>query len=152
MKNIIALVLIITTVGLAGCATTNTPVYIKSVKPQTQRFYAGHAATIAAVKLALQDLGWEVEQEADPQVYEVDSLLSAKEQILLITKLRETRFFLGTRYARMNIYVWSRDEVSEVEVRYAVTTDLFLIRPRSYGNKNMARRLFERITQHLAEP
>ena len=40
----------------------------------------------------------------------------------MITDLRDTRFFVGTRYSRMNVYIRSQQKESEVELRYLGVT------------------------------
>jgi hypothetical protein len=137
--------------GLIGCTSTQIPVYLKDRKPSAQRFYADHQRVVAASKQALTDLGWMIENEMEPQVFEVDPERQVKESILLVTEIRETRFFLGTRYARMNIFVNSSGEVSEVEMRYVVISDVAFLKSKAYGNRKIASRFFELVKKNLGE-
>ncbi len=150
MKKIILLLLMLFV--FAGCSSVQIPAYIQEKKPFNQRFYAGYPRVVAACQQALLDLGWVVEKEVAPQVFEVVSADSPEgENILLVTETRETRMILGTRYARMNIYVRSKGDISDVEVRYMVITDLFLYKPKVFGDEAFAQRFFSRMQLHLGE-
>ncbi len=143
-------VLLLMFVGFfAGCTTIQVPGYLQNKRASTKQFYADFARTSQAVRLAFSDLGWEIEEEASPEVYEISSQRGVKEELLMITKIRQTSFFVGTRYARINVYVRSNGEVSEVEMRYMVTSTFLIWKPSTYGNENLAKRFFELVDRHF---
>ena len=77
----------------------------------------------------LKDLGWEIEKQTDPSLYEhsgEDSIESVK-KVLIFTKVRQSGFFLGSRYSLVNIYLRSSlQDVTEVEIRYLAIDSTFL--------------------------
>jgi len=149
MKKIILIALLFC---LTGCASTHIPLYIQDRKPFTRRFYTSHQQALAAVKETLADLRWAVAEEAEPQIFEVNTeKQSAHEKVLLISEIKVTRMFVVARYARMNIYIHSTGDVSEVEMRYMVVNGMPLFRPRSYGSESLAKRFFNLVDTHLKQ-
>jgi len=135
-----------------GCTTTRIPAYIQDKNPYVKRFPAGFEATSAAVEQTLADMGWEIDETTDPIVYEQDRINDLDEkQVLLLTTIRQTGMFLGTRYAKMNIYLRSKKEVSEVELRYVTITVTPLKTLTSYRNDSAAQRILDHVEKLLLE-
>lgn len=135
---------------LFGCATATIPFYLPNKKPYVKRFFANYETTLATVNQTLKDLGWKVEKAIDPAVYEQMRTSDLDEkQILLLTEIRETRLVVGTRYARMNIYLRSKKEISEVEIRYLTISSTTLKTIKDYSNDSEVRRLFEHLEEIL---
>lgn len=144
MRKFVLIILVF----LTGCTTAQIPQYLQADHPYMRRFYADFEQTQAAINQALTDLGWEIEKTTDPLVYEesvVNNLDGQK--VLIMTKIRQTPLFLGTRYAKMNIYIRSKNKISEVEIRYYTVTSLPLRNLDSYRNDSAA----ERILKHIGE-
>lgn len=134
----------------AGCATTSMPSYLQPKKPYIKRYYANHDKALASVKTTLQELGWSIEETADPGVYEHTRLNELDEhEVLLVTEVRPTPMFVGTRYARMNVYLRSKKDTSEVEVRYLTTTSTALNNFSTYNNDAAVKRFFLRLDEVL---
>ncbi len=136
----------------SGCATTRIPAYIQDTNPYVKRFPANFDVMDAAVRQTLADMGWTVEETTDPVVYEQDRINDLDEkQELILTTVRQTAMFLGTRYAKMNVYVRSKNEISEVELRYVTITVTPVKTLTSYRNDSAAQRIFDHIEKLLLE-
>lgn len=147
MKKLLMVIFLVT---IVGCSTAVIPNYLPENKPYTQRFQAGYDRTLGAVEETLADLGWQIEQTLDPLVYEQDRERTPDQKdVLIITGVRQTPLFIGTRYAKMNVYIRSGQDVSEVEVRYITVTSLLLRNFTSYSNNSAARRVLEHIKKLL---
>lgn len=147
MKNFF---FVLAVVLLAGCATTNMPSYLQPKKPYLTRYYANYEKSLGAVKQTLTELGWTLEETTDPGVYEHTRFNDLDEsQVLLVTVVRPTPMLIGTRYARMNIYLRSKKDLSEVEVRYLTTTSTALNNFSTYNNDSAVKRFFERLSEVL---
>ena len=136
---------------LAGCATIEIPQYIQDRNPYQKTFYNDFDKTLEAVRQALNDLGWTIEKETQPSVYERNRLLEEEggQAILLFTDVRRTSFFLGSRYARLNIYLRGSDRVSDVEIRYLTLNSLAIKTFRQYKNDAAVERIFHKIEENL---
>ncbi len=135
---------------LTGCASVYLPVYLQDKNPYTRRFYAGYDEAFQAVDQALKDLGWEQEKAIDPLVYERQRGTDLDEQqTLILTKTRQTPLFVGTRYARMNIYLRAKKGISEIEIRYLTTSDFFFRWIKSYRNESAVNRIFAHLDELL---
>ncbi len=135
---------------LTGCATTDIPSYLQPKKPYLKRYYANYEKSLSSVKTILAELGWTLEESTDPGVYEHTRFNDLDEnQLLLVTAVRPTPMLVGTRYARMNIYLRSKKDVTEVEVRYLTTTSTALNNFSTYNNDSAVKRFFERLTDVL---
>ena len=133
-----------------GCTSAVIPNYLPDEKPYTKRFQADHKIALQAVRQALRELGWDIEQTLDPLVYEQDQIAdSGKDDILIMTAIRQTPLFVGTRYAKMNIYIRSLKDVSDVEIRYLTVTSLPFKNVTSYSNDSAVDRVFEHIEKIL---
>lgn len=114
-------------VFLCGCVTVDVPNYIKDNKPYKESFYTGFDEALNAVTQTIEKFGWIISGTSDPSVFERRAALAGQDlrQMLLFTDIRETKFFLGTRYARMNIYVREKEKNTvDVEIRYVTITSL----------------------------
>jgi hypothetical protein len=141
------LLLVFAAVILVGCTTAQIPQYLQDKKPYIQRFYADYEDTLEVTHEALKQLGWKVEQTADPHVFEQQGATNDlnEKQILIFTEVRQTPLFVGTRYAKMNIFIRSKGKLSEVEIRYLTVNSLPLKNFQSYQNKSAADRVFDCI-------
>lgn len=143
-------ILIFALLLLTGCATTDIPSYLQPKKPYLKRYYANYEKSLSSVKTILAELGWTLEESTDPGVYEHTRFNDLDEnQLLLVTAVRPTPMLVGTRYARMNIYLRSKKDVTEVEVRYLTTTSTALNNFSTYNNDSAVKRFFERLTDVL---
>ena len=135
---------------LTGCASIFLPTYLQDKNPYTRRFYANYDESLQALNQTLKDLGWESEKAIDPLVYERQHATDLDEQqTLILTKTRQTPMFLGTRYARMNIYLRAKKGISEIEIRYLTTTDLFFRGLKSYRNDSAVNRIITHLEKLL---
>lgn len=134
---------------VTGCTAVNVPSYLQDKRPYIRRVYATFPQTVTAVETALAETGWTIEKKLDPVVYEQTDKNLDGENLLLITQTRQTPMFLGTRYARMNIYIRSNQGVAEVEVRYLTITSIFPKNFRSYKNESAAERFLGLVEQRL---
>lgn len=149
MKKILFLFLL---GSIIGCSTVQIPSYVKDEKSFEERFYANHDRVKSAVSQALTDMGWVVDRELDPNIFEMNpGYEDYEEGVLLITKVRRTWMLVTSRYIRMNVYIFSNNDVSQVEMRYLAINDMFFFKPRSYGSENMAERLFSLVKKYLGE-
>lgn len=147
MKKWIAMLLVF---ALAGCTSTGIPTYIPDQKASKKRFYATFSEAQSGVEKALEDLGWTVEKTMAPSVYEKNETNDLTErELLFVTEVRQTSFFLGTRYARMNIFLRSQKNISEIELRYITVTSTFIKTFRNYGDNATLKRIMERIEAEL---
>ncbi|MCK5214968.1 MAG: hypothetical protein KAR05_06410 [Candidatus Omnitrophica bacterium] len=144
--------LIFLLIGLMGCASVQIPAYVKDKKPYTKRFYANYEQAYEALNKTLLDLGWEIEGTMDPAVYEQDSSSDLDEKkTLVLTHIRQTPLFIGTRYAKMNIFLRSKKKISEFEIRYVTVTSLLFKNFTSYRNDSAAERMFEYLDKTIKE-
>ena len=135
----------------AGCSTIDIPQYLQDKHPYQKTFYQSFDRTLEATRQTLTDLGWKVAKEVQPSVYERNRALEEGEgkALLIFTDVRRTPFFLGSRYARLNIYLRGGDKVTEVEIRYLTLNSLALKTFRHYKNDAAAERIFKKIEEKL---
>ena len=138
----------------AGCASVTIRNYIREEHPYRKTFYAPYDAVLEATVQSLKDSGWEISKKTDPAVFERnrDQGDHQVKQVLLFTDVRQMALVLGTRYARMNIYLQSSpsgDNSTDVELRYLTVTSVSLKNFYNYRNDGYARKLFERIGSRL---
>ena len=67
MKHLLSLLLVFT---LAGCASINIPSYVQDKNAHKKVFYSSYDEVHDATTNALGDLGWKIEAETDPALYE----------------------------------------------------------------------------------
>lgn len=110
-----------------GCASVMVPQYIRDEYPYRKNLYADFGRVQEAVEEALKESGWQVAKTTDPALFERNKtpVDPQARQALIFTEIRQTALFLGTRYARMNIYLHAGpDTTTEVEVRYLTVTSV----------------------------
>ncbi len=148
MKRVIVLFFML---FFVGCVSATIPHYLQDKSPYKKKFYASYDDTLKAVQTTLPDLGWKITSLSDPVVYEQNSAgnEAVPKQILMFTDVRQTAFFLGTRYAKMNIYVRSLSDGTEVEIRYITVTSTPFKTLKNYKNDNAVQRIFDRIEKAL---
>ena len=150
MKNFTALSILI--LFVTGCASLQFPAYIQDKNPYTQKFYGEHDQIVAAVKKSLTDLGWPVDGVADPTTYEQRVPEPESENVLIYTQVRQTPMILWTTYRRVNVFVHSKNKVSDVEIRYAKIKALPFKQFKGFKNDPLVKRIFQRITDELNQP
>ncbi|VAX37557.1 hypothetical protein MNBD_UNCLBAC01-1947 [hydrothermal vent metagenome] len=148
VKQFFAFILLFT---IFGCATIVVPNYIQDKNPYKRKFYASFEKTFEATLAAVQEAGWVVEQQTDPSVFErVESGEFGDQQTLLITGIRKMGLFVGTRYAKLNIYIRTGSgNVSEVEIRYLSVNSTLVKNFYNYKHDKSAERLFLYIESAL---
>ena len=147
MKKISALIFLITLTS--GCVSIQIPEYIQDHHPYKKEFTAAFDKTLAATKQALAGLGWRILKSYQPGVFEQTPVPAGEEQLLLFTESKQSYRFLFSRYSRLNIYLRSLKDTTEVEIRYAVLTPLPMKSLKSYRNDRLVRQLFRQIEVQL---
>lgn len=143
--------LILIMIFLTGCASVNIPKYIVDENPYKKKFYSEFETTLKVTVSTLKDFGWEVEEITKPSVFERAKDLGVEnQQVLLFTNIRETSMFLGSRFARLNVYVRSgTDNISEVEIRCITVNSVVYNKFTSYKKDSAVERIFDKIQEHL---
>ncbi len=136
--------------GFCGCAKNYVPHYLQKHHPYIRRFHGNFELSRTAVTQALQDMGWTISEETEPEVYEHHPYndLDAQ-QILLITDKKEIKSFWGRRYSIVNVFLRHKNNVSEIEIRIMKGHSVWLKEFRRYRDDKTADRLFESIEQTL---
>ena len=148
MKKILGSLLLLC---LIGCSSVRVPNYIRDQYPYKRTFYAPFDQVHATVAETFQESGWVIEKESEPSLFERQrGPENDRKQILLFTKIRQTSFFVGSRYARMNAYLWeTADKETEMEIRYLTVTSILLKSFNSYRNDKAVEDIFKRIDEGL---
>ena len=148
MKRII---IILSLFLLSGCASVKVPGYIRDENPYKKKFYANFDDTLKITVRTLRDFGWDVEKTTNPSVFERSQVPDVKEkQVLLFTNIRSTSMFLGSRYARLNVYIRSiSNNISEVEIRCITLNSVVLKSFTSYKKDAAVERMFKHIEEQL---
>ncbi|MBF0484660.1 MAG: hypothetical protein HQL25_08170 [Candidatus Omnitrophica bacterium] len=145
--------IIMCAIFVAGCSTAQVPKYLQAKKPYIKRFYGSYDQVVEAVRLALKETGWTIEKEVPPTIYEysTESEFGDKRQILILTNVNETPYFIGTRYSRINVYVreGSSDQ-TEVELRYLKVHSFSFKGFYRYGKRTFSQKFFDSIEKTLA--
>jgi len=140
-------------IGLMGCASIAIPDYIQEESPYKKVYYASYEDVLSSVTDVLNDLGWKSKGNVDPRIYEFGRKTpDESKQILILTELRQTPLFVGTRYAKLNIFIQSVDDNStEVEFRYLRITSFAFNNFYRYKNDRLAQRIFNNVEKELAK-
>ena len=146
-----ALLGIVSLLFLSGCTAAVLPQYLSDKHPYKKEFFAGYDESVAAARMALDELGWKVSGEGDPMTYERQSSPSEK-RIILFSEIRQTPLFLGTRYAKLNVMVRGIQDKTEIEIRYVTVTSVPFKSIQTYKNDATVQRIFEHIAKHLKVP
>lgn len=148
-KSIIALLVI----GcLSGCTSVDVPKYIKDEHPYKQVIYASFEKTLEATTEALADAGWKIVSKSDPNVFEHSAVKDPNgQQVLLFTDIKDIPLFLGTRFARINVYLRStgRPNETEVELRYLTVNSVALGSFKNYKHPVATDRIFNDINKYV---
>ena len=151
-KSVNKLILFLGLLAVSGCTTIAIPSYIKSENPYKKTFYTDFARTLDAVTNALTDTGWVVTEKTDPNFFEQNRSASAADvkQVLIFTDIRQMGMFLGSHYARVNVYLkMLSDDETEVEIRYLSVNSMFLKSFYNYKHNKSVENLFNKIQEHL---
>ncbi len=149
MKKVLSVLLLLT---FSGCASVSIPNYIHDKHPKLQTFYVSFDLVHAATLKALDDLGWTVENESDPALFERgrESKDSNRQQTLIFTNIRQFLFFVGSKYDRLNVLLHvTAEKATEVEIRYLKVTSLPFKTFNNYKNDRLVKRLFKCIEENL---
>ena len=150
MKRFPAFLLVL---GLTlGCSSTNIPNYVKDKHPYKKIFYADFDQAVDATKKTVEELGWIVTKSTDPGVYEQNRATESEtaRQILLFTEVRQTALFLGSRFAKMNIFLRSISKnETEIEIRYLTVTSVTFKDVYSYRKDSFVNKVFKLIDEKL---
>ena len=135
-----------------GCASISVPNYIQDDYPYKKKFYGTYEDILNTSTQMLLDFGWEISNSNDPNVFERVAVSSGQEdrRVLLFTELRQSSWFLGSRYARVNVYIRSGgNNTAEVEIRFMTITSVLFKQFKSYKNDALAERMFTRVQDLL---
>jgi len=149
MKKFLNILLLLT---LTGCASITIPNYIYDKHPKLKTFYAPYDQVHTATLKVLGDLGWKIEKETDPALYERGRQLhdTSRKQTLIFTDINQLSFFAGSRYAKLNVFLRvTADKATEVEVRYLKVTSVMFKTFYNYKNDRLAEHIFNRIEEEL---
>lgn len=148
----IAVLPVVLAVFLSGCATVVIPQYIKDDNPYKHKIYASFDEVSSAAKEVLDKTGWVVMSTTDPSVFERSKGVEGEDfrQVLLITDIRQTPLFIGSRYARLNLFIRSSEaNVTEIEVRYITVSSMFFKSFYKYRNNAEVERIIKNIEKTL---
>lgn len=140
---------------LVGCASINIPNYVRPEKPYRKKFEFSYQKTLKATQEALASAGWVIADSVDPSVYERSVVIEGENvnRVLIITEVRQLGFFLGTRYARVNVNLHSSNDIStEVEIRYLTANSMGFKTFYNYRHDKTAERLLRSIEKTLSLP
>jgi len=138
---------------VTGCAPLSLQAYIPSKNSELQRFYAGYERVLPAVRQAMCERGWPIAQETDPDVFEVvNAEKRADQAMLFISEPRREKALWGSRQARLNIYIHSQGEVSDMEVRQVELRRGWFLRSRRFGAPDDTPAFFKRVQDLLGVP
>ncbi|MFT5387719.1 MAG: hypothetical protein ACI9F2_001148 [Lysobacterales bacterium] len=146
--------LLILTISFGGCATARIPAYVQSQEvPYKKKFFTTYENTLLSTKVVLEELGWYIEEEKDPSIYErianADDPYSSN--VLLITEVREQGLVVGTIYKRLNVFISSGvdDKETDVEVRSLTVTAMPFSSIRDYKDDADVDIIFKKIEESL---
>lgn len=133
--------------SLMGCTSTMIPIYVVDKYPYKKTSLAGFDETLQAAKETFKDFGWAIARETQPSEYERSAAdREGSRQILLLTEIRQTSLFIGTRYLRLNVYLReTQDKTTEMEIRYLAVNAFFFKTFYHYKNDKLAERIFKHI-------
>ena len=138
--------------ALSGCTSVTIPNYIQDKSPYKKIYYASFDRVYASSVKVLEELGWKIEKESDPALFERGRVAGDKtqEQKLLFTEIRQFSFFLGSKYTRLNLYLKvNPDKAVEVEIRYLKVTSVLFKNIYNYKSDRFVDRIFKRIAEEL---
>lgn len=135
-----------------GCASIAVPNYIQDKNPYKRVFYAPFDHAREVTIQTLEESGWVVERESKPALFERErDLESGNKQTLIFTEVRQTSFFIGSRYAKINAYVYeTASNETEVEIRYVTVTSLMFKNFYGYKHDKAVEHIFRNIEKNLS--
>lgn len=139
---------------LTGCASITIPNYIQDKNPYKRTLYAPFDKVREVTIQTFEDFGWAVEKESKPALFERERESgNGGKQTLLFSKIRQTSFFVGSRYSRLNVYLREMaSNKTEVEIRYLTVTSVLFKSFYGYKNDRSIERIFRRIEEKLDLP
>ena len=135
-----------------GCSSVIIPSYIQDNHPYNKKLYATFDKALEATQLALEDYGYKVEKSSDPSVFERNRSIdnTIKKQTLLFTNIRQSSFFIGSRYKRINVYLQASDDgTTEIEIRYLRITAIIFKKFYGYRDDRFMDKIFKTIEDNL---
>lgn len=139
---------LLTVLLLTGCVSAKVPQYIPDENPYVKEYYVSFDNALAATKHVLEDLGWEIANISDPEIYE-HGTISNGDSALIFTEVRHTALFLGSRYTRMNVIVRGVENKSIIEIRYFTVNSLPFRNITTYKHDMAVNRIFRHISELL---
>jgi hypothetical protein len=147
MRKVLSVFLLL---ALGGCASVTIPNYIQDKYPYKRTFYAPFDQVREAAVQTFGEFGWTIGKESEPALFERERESGSSKQTLLFTEIRQTSFFVGSRYARLNAYLRATaDHETEVEIRYLTVTSVPFKRFHHYKNDRAIERIFRHIEGKL---
>lgn len=143
--------ILVCVLSAAGCATVNPQHYIQAENPYKRTYYGSFNEVLDAVRLTLDEEGWPIAKEVDPNLYERNPLQKSGDQdnILLFSKIKRAQRFVYVKATHLNVYVIPIDGGVEVDLRYGSVTDFRLWKKRSYRNERLVNKILDRVEQKL---
>ncbi|HNV24018.1 MAG TPA: hypothetical protein PLH56_05225 [Candidatus Omnitrophota bacterium] len=136
----------------SGCATINIPHYIKEEYSYKKKFDADYEIVRKQIKNILQSLHWEIEGEVEPSVFETvkDIVHPENQQTLIFSKVRQSGFFVGSQYARVNVFLRGyKKEWTEIEIRYVSIFSIVFQRFTKYRQDRLVQKVFTQMQKNL---
>jgi len=136
---------------LCGCANISVPNYVKDVHPYKRLFYVPFEDVRDAAERTLGDFGWTIARESDPALFEMDRTSGhGGPQTLMFTEIRQTSFFIGSKYTRLNAFLRVLpDGATEVEMRYLGVSNIVFRKSYDYRNDKAMRRILDKIEEKV---
>ena len=142
--------LFILSVITTGCSSVQIPQYIPDEAPYKKTFYAPYDNVMSATKKALDRLGWTISQVTNPAIYEANKdFENFSKQALIFTEIKQYSRIFFTKYVKINVYLISQNEGTDIEVRYMKINSYPFKSFKSYKNASLAKKLFQRISRDL---
>ena len=148
MKKIL-LVLIL--VSISGCTTISTTNYIAANHPYEKKFLKSYDETLEAINKILVKDGWQIDGTSSPTVFERQAQDGVDTKSLVVfTKVRKSSWLLFSTYTHLNVFIYSKNDESEVEIRYASIVSWPFKQFHRYRNDGLTDRLFHYLETELA--
>jgi hypothetical protein len=109
----------------SGCASVQMPGYISRVDHHYHRkIYTTFEKIVSSTMFVLKNKGWTIVNEVDPSIYERDNRYdnNGYQNLLIMTNVKK-RFYHLTGM-RLNVFIHSMANTSDVEIRYEAKTSL----------------------------
>jgi len=148
MRKILSVFLLLV---LTGCSSVRVPNYIQDRHPYKRTFYVQFDKVRETAIQTFEEFGWTIKKESEPALFERERESgSSGKQTLLLTEIRETSLFIGSRYARLNAYLReTANNETEVELRYLTVTSVPFKSFNMYKNDGAVERIFKHIEEEL---